>query len=105
VGVVLGDRGQVRRLGPAGRTGGVPEVQHDDVSAPVCEVNLLLLVGAAGELDRVTAVRLGPGLDAAVAGDVPSAGVLYLVLRVGVGAPGRQGESGSSGERGGRAHR
>src|SRR5690606_40600620 len=64
VGVVGVDGGEVAVLGPAGRAGRVPVVEDDDVAPPVGEVDLLVVVGGAGELDRPGAVRLvprGPG--------------------------------------------
>src|SRR5690606_22819470 len=39
--VVRVDGGEVAGLGPAGRAGGVPEVEDDDVAAPVREVELV----------------------------------------------------------------
>src|SRR5690606_8556823 len=58
--VVRVDGGEVAGLGPARRAGGVPEVEDDDVAAPVREVELVAVVGRPDELDGLPALALVP---------------------------------------------
>src|SRR5699024_3903189 len=66
--VVRVDRREVPGLGAARRAGGVPEVEHDDVAAPVREVELLAGVGRPDELDGLAALPRVPRGPRAVAG-------------------------------------
>src|SRR5665647_1868244 len=74
LGVVGGERYQVRRLRTARRAGGIPGVQHDDVAAPVRQVDRVPGEVRPGDLHRPGAVGRIPGGDRPVAGDVPGPG-------------------------------
>ncbi|MFC5124670.1 hypothetical protein ACFPRL_15185 [Pseudoclavibacter helvolus] len=66
---------QVRRLEPARRAGGVPEVHDGDRAHEVFAGELVAELGDAAELDRRLALALGEDLVAAVASDGPGSAV------------------------------
>src|SRR5699024_3682782 len=91
--VLGGELGQVGSFGAAGRAGGVPEIDHDDVAAPVGQVDVLLFVGGSGQFHRLITFGGVPGGDPAVAGDV-STGLGWGGLRVRAGAAGEHHQQG-----------